>query len=137
MRAFTIRSIGPGAFVSSQDNNYGYFDQTGTFKLEANCEYRFPILGYLHGAVFLDAGNVWLIKDDGWREQGVLGRSNFLDQLATGTGLGLRFDMEMLVIRADLGIGIHAPYPTGKSGYYNIPKFKDGLAFHLAIGYPF
>lgn len=137
VRAFAIRSLGPGAFASQKDNTYGYFDQTGTFKFEANCEYRFPILGYLRGAVFLDAGNVWLVKDDGWRNEGVLGRHSFFDQLATGTGLGLRFDMEMLVVRADLGIGIHAPYPTGKSGYYNIPKFKDGLALHLAIGYPF
>ena len=62
---------------------------------------------------------------------------NFFKELAVGTGLGLRFDMSMLVVRADLGIGIHLPYDTGKSGYYNIPKFKDGLAFHLAIGYPF
>ena len=62
---------------------------------------------------------------------------NFFDELAVGTGFGLRFDMDMLVVRADLGIGIHAPYDTGKSGYFNIPRFKDGLAFHLAIGYPF
>ena len=61
----------------------------------------------------------------------------FFDELALGTGVGLRFDMSMLVVRADLGIGIHAPYDTEKRGYYNIPKFKDGLAFHLAIGYPF
>ena len=62
---------------------------------------------------------------------------NFLDQLALGTGVGLRFDMTMLVVRADLGIGIHAPYETTKSGYFNIPSFKEALAFHLAIGYPF
>ena len=62
---------------------------------------------------------------------------NFFDELALGTGAGIRFDMDMLVIRADLGIGIHAPYDTGKRGYYNLPRFKDGLAFHLAIGYPF
>ena len=49
----------------------------------------------------------------------------------------MRFDMDMLVLRADLGIGVHAPYHTGKSGYFIIPRFKDSLAFHLAIGYPF
>jgi hypothetical protein len=57
--------------------------------------------------------------------------------LAVGTGAGLRFDMEMLVLRADLGIGLHAPYDTGKSGYFNMPSFKKSLAFHIAIGYPF
>ena len=62
---------------------------------------------------------------------------NFFDELALGTGIGLRFDMSMLVVRADLGIGIHVPYETDRHGYYNIPSFKDGLAFHLAIGYPF
>ena len=63
---------------------------------------------------------------------------NFFDELALGTGLGLRFDMSMLVVRADMGIAIHAPYKTTRSGYYNIPRFfKDGIAFHLAIGYPF
>ena len=62
---------------------------------------------------------------------------NFFNELALGTGLGLRFDMSMLVVRADLGIGIHLPYDTGKSGYFNIPSFKKGWAFHLAIGYPF
>ena len=54
-----------------------------------------------------------------------------------GTGVGLRFDISMLVIRGDLGIGIHAPYDTGKKGYYNMRNFGSSLAFHLAIGYPF
>ena len=62
---------------------------------------------------------------------------NFFKELALGTGLGVRFDMQMLVVRADMGIGIHAPYDTGRSGYFNISKFKDAIAFHLAIGYPF
>lgn len=137
VRAFTIRSIGPGSYRASEEDNFGYYDQTGTFKFENNWEYRFPILGYLHGAIFLDAGNVWLLKNDPEREGGKLTMKKFFDQLAVGTGLGLRFDMSMIVVRADLGIGIHAPYDTGKSGYYNIAKFKDGLAFHLAIGYPF
>ncbi len=137
VRAFTIRSLGPGSYRAAKDNSFGYYDQTGTFKFENNWEYRFPILGYLHGAIFLDAGNVWLLKNDDDRPGGKLKMSKFFDQLALGTGVGLRFDMSMLVVRADLGIGIHAPYETGKSGYYNIPKFKDGLAFHLAIGYPF
>ena len=58
-------------------------------------------------------------------------------QLATGTGVGIRYDLEFFVIRLDLGIALHVPYETGKSGYYNIPKFKDGLGLHFAIGYPF
>lgn len=137
VRAFAVRTIGPGGYHPAYRDRYTYYDQTGTFKFEANAEYRFPILGYFKGAVFLDAGNIWLLKDDERRPEGKLKMKNFFDQLALGTGLGLRFDMSMLVVRADLGIGIHAPYKTDKRGYYNIPKFKDGLAFHLAIGYPF
>ena len=137
VRAFTVRSLGPGSYHTPGKSANDYFDQTGTFKFEANIEYRFPILGPLHGAVFMDAGNVWLIKDDPQRPGGTLKASSFLRELALGTGAGLRFDIGMLVVRADLGIGIHAPYDTGRSGYYNMTSFKNSLAFHLAIGYPF
>lgn len=137
VRAFTVRSIGPGSYKAPKGTPEDYFDQTGTFKFEANVEYRFPIAGALHGAVFLDAGNVWLLKEDPARPGGKLQAKNFLRDLATGTGVGLRFDIEMLVIRADLGIGIHAPYNTGHGGYYNMESFGKSLAFHLAIGYPF
>lgn len=137
VRAFTVRSIGPGSYRVPRDQVNGYFDQTGTFKFEFNIEYRFRLFGPLHGALFLDSGNVWLLKADPERPGGELKASTFFKDLALGTGLGLRVDIGMFVIRGDLGIGIHAPYNTGKSGYYNIIKFKDSLAFHLAIGYPF
>jgi outer membrane protein assembly factor BamA len=137
VRAFAVRTLGPGSFSADTTRGYSYYDQTGTFKFEANVEYRFPILGYFNGAVFLDAGNIWLLENDENRPGGQLKMKNFFKELAVGTGLGLRFDMSMLVVRADLGIGIHAPYDTGKSGYFNMPSFKKALAFHLAIGYPF
>lgn len=137
VRAFTVRSIGPGSYHAPSDLVNGYFDQTGTFKFEFNVEYRFPILGPLRGAIFLDSGNVWLLKDDPKRPGGKLDGKTFFKDLALGTGAGLRFDIGMMVIRGDLGVGIHAPYDTGKSGYYNMTSFKNSLAFHLAIGYPF
>ena len=115
----------------------GYWDQTGSFKLEANVEMRFKIMGRLGGAVFVDAGNIWLLKNDPLRQGGQLRASSFLRDIALGTGAGLRFDIGMLVLRGDLGIGIHAPYHTGHGGYYNMESFKKSLAFHLAIGYPF
>ena len=147
VRGFAVRTLGPGSFHPAEvDPNaknseeiarYSYYDQTGTFKFEANAEYRFPILGYFNGAVFLDAGNIWLLEDDTERPGGKLKMKNFFKELALGTGVGLRFDMTMLVVRADLGIAIHAPYETSRGGYFNIPSFKKALAFHLAIGYPF
>ena len=136
IRAFTIRSIGPGSFRPT-DSQYGYLDQTGDIKFEANLEYRFPILGDLFGAAFLDAGNVWLIREDENRPGGQLKWGRFWKDLALGTGIGLRYDLSFLVIRLDWGIGLHVPYDTGKKGYYNIPQFRDGTGIHLAIGYPF
>lgn len=137
IRAFTVRSIGPGSYRAPASIRDGYFDQTGTFKFEFNVEYRFPILGPLAGALFIDTGNVWLLKKDPLRPGGELRAKTFLKDLALGTGVGLRFDISMLVVRGDLGIGIHAPYDTGKRGYYNMESFWKSLAFHLAIGYPF
>ena len=138
VRAFTIRSIGPGRYYQSSDENkYAYIDRTGDLKFEANLEYRFPIMGDLHGATFLDCGNIWLLREDPDRPGGRLKAGHFFKDLALGTGFGFRYDMDFLVIRFDVGIGLHLPYETGKSGYYNLPRFKDGMGYHLAIGYPF
>lgn len=136
IRAFSVRSVGPGSYRVPKDQVNGYFDQTGTFKFELNTEYRFPIAGILHGAVFIDAGNVWLLKNDPQRPGGQLKASTFLRDLALGTGVGLRADLGMIVIRGDLGFGLHTPYTNGTPHYFNV-AFRDAFAFHLAIGYPF
>lgn len=136
IRAFTVRSVGPGKYQAPL-SNYSYLDQTGDLKFEANLEYRFNIFGNLYGATFLDSGNIWLIKDDSSKDGATFKPQNFFKELATGTGIGIRYDMEFLVLRLDWGIAIHVPYDTTKSGYYNIPSFKDGQGLHFAIGYPF
>ena len=136
VRAFAVRSVGPGSYRDVTGRNT-YLDQSGDIKLELNAEYRFPILGELQGALFLDAGNVWLMHDDATHPGGKFQFKNVFDELAVGTGLGLRYNLEFLVLRLDLGVGIHAPYETGKSGYYNMPKFSDSLGLHFAVGYPF
>ncbi len=137
IRAFTIRSVGPGSYAPKSDDTDAYLDQTGNFKLEANIELRIPILGGLQGAVFLDAGNIWLLKAEEGRPGGTLNRTTFFKDIALGTGVGLRYDITFLIIRADLGIGLHAPYNNDKPHYYNMESFGRSLAFHLAIGYPF
>lgn len=136
IRAFTVRSIGPGSYRAPKDLVNGYFDQTGTFKFEFNTEYRFPIFGDLHGAAFLDTGNIWLLKDDPLRPGGKLEGRTFLKDLALGTGAGLRYDLGMMVIRVDVGYGLHTPYSNGTGHYFNVP-FKNAFAVHLALGYPF
>jgi len=136
IRAFTARSIGPGSY-HPEAGLYSYLDQTGDVKLEANVELRFPIIGNLYGATFLDAGNVWLLRQQTDRPGGELALKDFGNDVAVGTGLGLRYDLEFLVLRLDLGVALHLPYDTGKGGWYNVPRFKDGLGLHLAVGYPF
>lgn len=136
IRAFTARTIGPGSF-RPKAGRYFYLDETGNVKLEANAELRFPIVGNLYGAAFVDAGNVWLLQAQPDRPGGELTLRSFWNEVALGTGAGLRYDLDFLVVRLDLGVALHLPYDTGKSGYYNIPRFKDGLGLHLAVGYPF
>lgn len=136
IRAFNVRSIGPGEFQPA-NSRYSYIDQTGDMKFVANLEYRPKIWGDLYGAVFLDMGNVWNFHEQEYNQNGKFDAKNFLKQMAVGTGVGVRYDMGMFVIRLDWGVGLHVPYETGKGGFYNIPKFKDSHSLHLAVGYPF
>lgn len=133
IRAFTVRSIGPGSYHDPSSANVYYLDQTGDIKFLANLEYRPRLFGNLYGAVFLDAGNVWKMKDD-YRTGGKFQLKNALKETALGTGVGIRYDMDFLVIRLDWGIGLHLPY---KSGFYNVGSFKDSQSIHFAVGYPF
>lgn len=142
IRAFTVRSLGPGRFHPADNAAYSYVDETGDIKLEANLEYRFRLFsnmfgGNLNGAVFLDAGNVWLMRKDEARPGAEFTFKHFFDNIAVDTGVGIRYDLSFLVLRLDWGIALHVPYETGRSGYYNIPRFKDGQGLHFAIGYPF
>ena len=136
IRAFNVRSIGPGGFQPSS-SKYSYIDQTGDVKFVANLEYRPKIWGDLYGAIFLDMGNVWTLHDQDYNQNGKFHAQDLFKQMAIGTGVGVRYDMGMFVIRLDWGVGLHVPYETGKGGFYNIPKFKDSHSLHLAVGYPF
>ena len=128
IRAYSARSIGPGGYPPDKEKKYSYINHVGDIRMEENVEYSFRIL---------DAGNVWLMRKDKDRPDGQLTLKNFPKQVALGTGAGLRYDLDFLVFRFDWGVALHDPYDTGKKGYYNIPKFKDGMAWHFAIGYPF
>ncbi len=133
IRAFTVRSIGPGRYHNSASADIYYLDQTGDVKFQANLEYRPRLFGNLYGAVFLDAGNVWTLHDE-QREGGKFEMKSAFKELALGTGVGLRYDMDFLVIRLDWGVGLHVPY---HSGFYNVGSFKDSQSLHFAVGYPF
>ena len=142
IRAFTIRSIGPGRFKPDANNPYSYIDQNGDWKVEGNIEYRGSFVGDLDIAFFLDAGNIWLLREDESRPGGALKWKHLLTDIAVGTGIGFRYDMKVLVFRVDFGYALHFPYDTRtgetqKKRYFNSPSFLDGFGIHLALGYPF
>ncbi len=136
VRAFAARSLGPGSYRST-DRATSYVDQTGDILLLLNLEYRKRLFGSLYGAAFIDAGNVWAMRDDDVRTGARFLFKNILKEMAVGTGFGFRYDLDFLVLRLDWGLGLHAPYKTSKSGFYNFTKFKDSHTLHFAIGYPF
>lgn len=153
VRAFKIRSLGPGTFSSDENGTSSFFDQSGNLRLEGNLEYRFPIWSYLKGAVFADAGNVWLTNDieisedepaasrEFNEELVAKGKfsSNWAKELGIGLGLGLRVDIQSFVLRFDFASPLQVPYlPEGER--IRIPFFDGGsgnLVFNFAIGYPF
>ncbi|MCX2739875.1 translocation and assembly module lipoprotein TamL [Pontibacter anaerobius] len=148
IRAFRARSIGPGSYEPTTTETFSFFDQTGDIRLETNLEYRFPIFGFFKGAVFTDAGNIWLLRqtyrDDGTpvKPGGTFEANNFLNELAIGTGVGLRIDVEFFVIRLDLGIPVRVPYlPKGErfvlSDFNGSFSGENSMVLNIAIGYPF
>ena len=139
LRAFRARSVGPGSF-RPVDNNSALMDQTGEIKFEVNTEYRFTIAGFFKGAVFADAGNIWLVNSDPQRPGGMFKWANALDELAMGAGFGLRFDPEVIVVRLDLATALRDPsLPKGDRWVFDDlkPKIFDNVVFNIAIGYPF
>ena len=132
IRAFTIRSVGPGRF-HPETGNMMNFDHTGDLKFEGNIEYRFNLVGDLEGAMFLDVGNVWMLRDDPSRPGGTLKLKHLFNDIATGTGAGIRYNLDVLILRLDIGVGLHLPYDTGRKGYFNTSR----VGFHIAVGYPF
>lgn len=143
IRAFRARSIGPGTFNATVDANSFLPDQSGDLKLELNTEYRAKLFSIVNGAVFVDAGNIWLMNKNP-NKPGAEFNGKFLEQLAVGTGVGLRFDLSFLVLRTDLAFPIRKPYleegdrwVLDKISLGNGSWRKENLVFNLAIGYPF
>ena len=144
IRAFPARAIGPGSYVSSGDINSQFLGtQTGDIKLELNTELRVKFNKYVNGAFFIDAGNVWLQKSDDYG-QGAIFKSDFYKQIAIGTGIGLRLDFSVLVLRFDLATPVRKPYlPEGERWVLKNFNLKDSgwrsenLILNIAVGYPF
>ena len=139
IRAFYARSIGPGSYKPADSIPSGVFlDQSGEIKLEANIEYRFPITYKTFGALFVDAGNVWLLNEDESRPGGKFEFDKFLNEIAIGSGFGIRIDITYFVIRLDVAVPLRKPYISGKEKWiFNNSSFWSDYVISLAVGYPF
>ncbi|MDI1255372.1 MAG: BamA/TamA family outer membrane protein [Flavobacterium sp.] len=143
IRAFRARSIGPGSYKPEVAGSSFLPDQSGDLKLELNTEFRAKIYSIVKGAIFVDAGNIWLLNDDP-EKPGAQFSNKFLSEIAVGTGVGLRFDFSFLVLRTDLAFPLRLPYgPKNDRWVIDDINFgsggwrKENLVFNLAIGYPF
>ncbi len=137
MRGWTPRTLGPGVSTINEDDAYP--SQVGDMKLEANLELRFPIWGMIHGATFLDAGNIWYLKDSEgiYDSSSIFSGSEFYKQLGFNTGVGIRIDIQFAVLRLDWGIQIHNPNMAEGSRWV-IKDFKfENSALNFGVGYPF
>ena len=145
VRAFDARSLGPGSYKTPDSlTSSSFVDQAGDIKIEANIEYRFPIVSILRGALFMDAGNIWMRKDDPNRPGGTFSTKTFLDEIAVGTGFGVRLDLSFFILRFDLAFPLRIPYlPKGERWVTNKIDFgspswrKKNLVLNIAIGYPY
>lgn len=132
IRAFIARSVGPGSLPPPEESDI--IDQTGDIRLEGNMEFRFRITKIVHGALFIDAGNVWLLNPDELRPGAEFRFDTFASQLAIGSGVGIRFDFDFFVLRTDFGFPVRTPYQINGTNWL---RKTDKMVFNFAIGYPF
>jgi outer membrane protein assembly factor BamA len=142
VRAFRIRSLGPGTFIPDNISSGGFFDQAGDIRLEGNMEFRFPFNKYLKGAFFVDAGNVWLYNENEALPGGKFS-NKWLEELGVGAGFGLRVDIQMFVLRFDLALPVRKPWLPEDERWLDSFLFGDrdwrreNMILNFAIGYPF
>lgn len=155
IRAWEARTLGPGSFRDPERN----FDKIGDILLEANIEYRFALIGFLEGALFADAGNIWTLRADDARPGADFAFNRFYEEIAVGSGFGLRFNFDFFIVRFDLALQFRDPSLDpgerwifqGKDQYNafigdlnaerppdrQLPEYRARWNLNLGIGYPF
>jgi len=143
IRAFQINSVGPGIY-HQKDTTYEFLQLGGDIKLEMNAEYRFGIYKFLKGALFVDAGNVWLQKSNPSNIGTPFSFSSFLNEMAVGAGVGLRVDVSFFILRFDVAMPLREPWlsenqrwVTNKINFGSSSWRTQNLLLNIAIGYPF
>ncbi|MFO7722766.1 MAG: BamA/TamA family outer membrane protein [Bacteroidales bacterium] len=144
LRAFSINAVGPGTYHQEDFEVAGFLRLGGDIKLESNAEYRFTIYRMVKGAVFMDAGNVWLHKSNAAAPGSPFLFSGFMNELAVGAGLGIRLDVSFFILRFDLAFPLRKPWleedarwVVDEISFGNPSWRKENLRLNVAIGYPF
>ncbi|MEI7501122.1 MAG: BamA/TamA family outer membrane protein [Bacteroidota bacterium] len=136
MRGWRMYTLGPGSYINPSGAS-DTFNQIGDMQLEANIEYRFPVYGWIRGALFVDAGNIWLLKESPDLPGGKFTFPGFLNEIAMDFGIGIRLDFDFFIFRLDPAIPLRVPsYPTNDRWYFNKMQLKD-IVWNFGIGYPF
>ncbi len=135
VRGWSTRELGPGRYVRNDSIAADFFNQTGDIKLIAQAELRFHTEGIFEYAIFVDAGNIWTIKDYDNQPGGKIVLNELVNDLATSVGAGVRLDLSFILVRLDLGLKGYDP--STREWNITSPKLKRDLAIHFAIGYPF
>lgn len=138
VRGWSVRGLGPGKY-RGVDGAIDFINQTGDMKLDMNMEYRTFLFWKFNGAVFVDAGNIWTLRDYAEQPGGQFKINEFYKQIAVAYGLGLRLNFDYFILRFDVGMkAINPAYDTQKEHYAIAnPKLSRDLAFHFAVGLPF
>ena len=137
LRGWQARAVGPG--LAPLDRTFIIANQTGDMKLEANIEYRFNMFWKVDGAVFVDAGNVWTLRDTGGENSAAskLMMRTFAKSIAANWGIGIRLDLNFLLLRLDMGMRLHDPARESRWVRPDQWLERDGYAIHFGVGYPF
>jgi len=139
LRGWPVRGIGPGRFKGT-DGRIDFINQTGDMKLDLNMEYRTHLFWKLDGALFIDAGNIWTLRDYPDQPGGQFKFRNFLSEMAANYGLGFRFNFGYFIVRFDLGMkAVNPAYEAEDEPHFPIihPRISRDFAFHFAVGLPF
>ena len=139
VRGWSVRRLGPGKY-KGQDGRIDFINQTGDMKLDLNAEYRTHLFWKLGGALFVDAGNIWTLREYKDQPGGKFTLQDFPSQIAVSYGMGLRFNFDYFIVRFDLGMkAINPAFQADDSEHYPLlhPRFSRDYAFHFAVGLPF
>ncbi|WP_455082958.1 translocation and assembly module lipoprotein TamL [Prevotella aurantiaca] len=138
VRGWSVRELGPGSFRGT-DGRIDFINQTGDLKLNLNAEYRTRLFWKFDGAAFIDAGNIWTLREYAEQPGGQFRFNRFFQQIAAAYGLGLRLNFNYFILRFDAGMkAIDPAYSTGRAHYPIVhPNFGRDFTFHFAVGLPF